>query len=232
MTTQTSSNHSQAAGRIPAEDDRFTESSEHLPNSMDSFDHVENAAATDLFPATESNLRVESVTEDVDYDAEEAASNLSARDGGLTDDDASSFGGSDKFGPPNLDDFLLLSEGTCRAPTQVTAQDALSKVPCVYRRPAPDCRRHSTHRISGRFCHPPGLYPWMDAHKGFGGHGKVGDPYYSTEDADAIRQKEKEDLENLIAGQSTDAEDEAEASAVEELAQDTQVRFGGDHHSM
>jgi membrane peptidoglycan carboxypeptidase len=65
----------------------------------------------------------------------------------------------------------------------------------------------------------------MDARKGFGGHGKAGGPYYSTEEADAIRQKEKEDLENLIAGQSTDAEDEV--SAVDEPAQDTQVRFGG-----
>jgi hypothetical protein len=124
-----------------------------------------------------------------------------------------------------LDDFLLLSEGAYCAPTQVTARDALSKVPCVCGHPAPDCRRHSIHRVSGRFRHPPGLYPRMDAHKGFGGHGKAGGPYYSTKEADAIRQKEKEDLENLIAGQSTDAEDES--STVDKLAQDTQVRFGG-----
>jgi hypothetical protein len=100
-----------------------------------------------------------------------------------------------------------------------------AQVPCVCGRTPPDCRRHSTHRIWGRFRHPSGLYPRMDAHKGFGGHGKAGGPYYSTEEADAIRQKEKEDLENLIAGQSTDAEDEV--SAVDEPAQDTQVHFGG-----
>jgi hypothetical protein len=140
MTTRTSSNPSQAASRNPAEDDRLAESSEHSPNSLGSFDHVDHVADTDLAPATETSPDVKTVTEDVDSDAEEAASNLSERDKGLTDDDAFSFGGADEFGPPNLDDFLLLAEGTCRAPTQVTARDALSKVPCVCGRPAPDCR--------------------------------------------------------------------------------------------
>jgi hypothetical protein len=227
MTTSTSSNHSQAASRNLSEDDRLAESPEQSPNSLVSFEHVDNAAATDLVPATNTNTNshVETVTEDVDSDAKEAASNLSERDGDLTNDGASSFGGADTFGPHNLDNFLLLAKGTCHAPTLVTARDTLSRVPCVCGCPALDCCRHLTHPISGRFRHPSGLYPWMDAHKGFGGHGKAGGSYYSIKEADAIRQKEKEDLKNLIAGQSTVPEDQF--SAVDEPAQDTQVHFWG-----
>jgi hypothetical protein len=189
MTTRTSSNHSHTTSRTPAEDDRFTDSLEHSPNSMDSFDHIETLAAADQVPAAKTSLRVETVTKDVDSLPKRLLPTSLRRT------EVSPM----MMHPPSeeqtnqttqLDDFLLLPGGTCRAPTQVTPPDAVSKVPCVRGCPAPECHRHSTHRIPGCFQHPSGLYPWMDVqHKGFRGHDKAGGPYYSSKEAEAIRRR-------------------------------------------
>jgi hypothetical protein len=72
-------------------------------------------------------------------------------------EEGSPYGGCSQFRPPTLAGLVELGHPQCRAPTQVTATDR-AKVTCIYSCLVGDCQWHATHRISQRYCHPPGWF--------------------------------------------------------------------------
>jgi hypothetical protein len=142
-------------------------------------------------------------------DEEEKEEGMSDRDEALSNrgDEGSSYGGGSEFGVPTLADLVELDELRCRVPTRITAFDG-SKVACICGRTVGECRRHSVHRISGRYRYPVAYYVRMtDLVRGFTGNGLVGTSY-SHAQVDAMRREDLDKMEHLTAGLEDETTDE------------------------
>jgi hypothetical protein len=87
-----------------------------------------------------------------------------------------------------------------------------------------DCKRHSGHRLHGRYRHPVGWYKTLNALKGFQGHGTVG-TLYSEAQINAIRHAERQEMTNLVGGMTGNEEDADLTDEMEALTRG--VHFGG-----
>lgn len=147
---------------------------------------------------SEANAPVEPANEEGRLDNGQTKDGGSDTDANFTNEDSSSIGGGSVFGPPDLTDLILLNHLKCRVPTQITGKGGV-KEPCTCGQLTSDCHRHARHHFSGRYCHVEGYYQRMTPGHGFQNHGKVC-LFYTTDQVNALRQKELDEMTNLVGG--------------------------------
>ena len=170
------------------------------PASKDSFTHVYEPERPKGPPVSTVNSE--------DEGGEEKEDGMSDRDE-LSDrgDEGSSYGGGSEFGNPTLADLIELDEPKCRVPTRITSSDG-SKVACICGFSVTECRRHSAHRIKGRYRYPMAFYVRMtDLIRGFTGHGQVGASYTHAQ-IQTMRREDLDEMEHLTVGLDDETSDE------------------------